>query len=56
MISKWPVKHNQALRPKPKHVVTAYMSATFGQNMSNFFDLLYSREQKHVTVSQTPCY
>ena len=40
-IRKWPAEHGWELHPKPKLLVTAeaYMSATFGTNNSDFFDL-----------------
>ena len=41
MIRKWPGEHGRELHPKSKFLVTteAYLSATFGQNISDFFDL-----------------
>ena len=40
-IRKWPAEHGWELHPKPKFLVTAeaYLSATFGTNNSDFFDL-----------------
>ena len=38
---KWPAEHGRELHTKPKFLVMAkaYLSATFGQNISDFFDL-----------------
>ena len=40
MTGKWPAEHGQELRPKPNFFVMAkaYLSATFGPNISDFFD------------------
>ena len=39
MIRIWPAGHGQELHPKPKLLVTAkaYLPATFGPNISDFF-------------------
>ena len=41
MIRKWPAEQGRELHPKPKFFVTVelYLSATFGPNFSDFFDL-----------------
>ena len=41
MIRKWLAKHSRELHPKPKFLVTAeaYLYATFGPKISDFFDL-----------------
>ena len=41
MIRKWSAEHGQALHSKPKILVTfeAYLSATIGPNISDWFDL-----------------
>ena len=41
MIRKWPAEHGLELYLKPKFLVTAEacLSATFGPNISDFFDL-----------------
>ena len=39
MIRKWLAENGQELHPKPKFLATAkaYLSATFGPNISDFF-------------------
>ena len=41
MIRKWPGEHGRELHPKAKFLVTAkaYLSATLGPNISDFYDL-----------------
>ena len=43
MIRKWPVEHSQELHPKSKFLVMteAYLSTTFGPNLSDFFDFAF---------------
>ena len=37
-------KHGQEIYPKAKFIAESYLSATFNPNISDFFDLPYSRE------------
>ena len=43
MMRKWSAEHGQYWHPNPKFLVTvnAYLSATFGSNISGIFDLCY---------------
>ena len=38
MIRKWPTQHSRELHPKRLVTAEAYLSATFGPNISDFFD------------------
>ena len=54
-IRKWLAKHGWELHPKPKFLVTAneYLSATFGPNIADFFDLcLYWASVVHAKMHQ----
>ena len=60
MIRKWPVEHGQELHPEPNFLVIgeAYLSATFGPNISDFFDSCFHwvsivRESMHSIVKKT---